>query len=151
MARTRANYKHKEQLEAAGIVGDMRNACLYWLLRRDVCVLESEWHFVFFCPLHANLRNGPLAGQRVADDDDAEFHAQNCLRDRFSDFLTRCVQEPTLAQSLASYTRLALRERERWLSEFVGETLHVDPARTAAARVYCSSPDFEGGVAMHVH
>ena len=107
-------------------------------------------HFVFFCPLYANLRNGPLAGQRVADDDDAEFHALHCLRDRFSDFLKRCVQEPTLAQSLGSYTRLSLRERERWLSEIVGETLHVDPARTAAARVYCSSPDFEEGVAMHV-
>ena len=89
------------------------------------------------------------ARARVADDD-AEFHNLLCPSDRFLDLLTRCVQEPVLAQSLGSYTRLSLRERERWLSEFVDETLHVDPARTAAARVYCSSPDFEVGVAMHV-
>ena len=89
------------------------------------------------------------ARARVADDD-AEFHNLLCPSDRFLDLLTRCVQEPVLAQSLGSYTRLSLRERERWLSEIVGETLHVDPARTTVARVYCSSPDFEVGVAMHV-
>ena len=47
MARTRANFQHKKQLEAAGIVGDMRHTCLYCLLHREVCVLESEWHFAF--------------------------------------------------------------------------------------------------------
>ena len=47
VARTRANFQHKKQLEAAGIVGDMRHTCLYCLLHREVCVLESEWHFAF--------------------------------------------------------------------------------------------------------
>ena len=48
VARTRANFQYKKQLEAAGIVGDMRHACLYCFLHREVCVLESEWHFAFF-------------------------------------------------------------------------------------------------------
>ena len=71
--------------------------------------------------------------------------------DTFSDFLTRCVQEPALAQSLGSYTRLSLQERERWLSETVGETLHVDPAQINALRMYSSTTDFAKGVAKHVH
>ena len=37
------------------------------------------------------------------------------------------------------------------MSETVGETLHVDPARINALRVYSSTSDFEKGVAMHVH
>ena len=61
------------------------------------------------------------------------------------------MQEPALAQSLGSYTRLSLQERERWLSETVGETLHVDPAQINALRVYSSTSDFEKGVAKHVH
>ena len=71
--------------------------------------------------------------------------------DKFSDFLTRCVQDPALAQSLGSYTRLSLQERERWLSETVGETLHVDPAQINALRMYSSTTDFAKGVAKHVH
>ena len=39
---------------------------------------------------------------------------------------------------------------ERWLSETVADSLHIDPARSNAARVYCSSLDFERGVKMHV-
>ena len=70
--------------------------------------------------------------------------------DPFLDLFTRCVQEPVLMQSLGSYTRFSLRERERWLSETVSETLHVDPACSKFARVYCSSPDFERGVARKV-
>ena len=54
-------------------------------------------------------------------------------------------------KSLGSYTRLSLQERERWLSETVGETLHVDPAQINALRVYSSTSDFEKGVAKHVH
>ena len=108
MARTRANYKHKEQLEAAGIVGDMRHACLYWLLRRDVCVLESEWHFALLCPLFSNLRSGPIARQSAEYNVDAEFHVLPCPSDKFSDFLTWCVQELAMAQSLGSYTRLSV-------------------------------------------
>ena len=73
-----------------------------------------------------------------------------CLSDRFLDLLTQCVQEPVFAQSLGSYTRLSLRERERWLSETVGETLQVDPACSHFARMYCSSPGFERGVARNV-
>jgi hypothetical protein len=60
------------------------------------------------------------------------------------------VQEPALAQSLGSYTRLSLQERERWFSETVGETLHVDPAQINALRVYSSTSDFEKGAAKHV-
>ena len=60
------------------------------------------------------------------------------------------MQEPVLAQSLGSYTRLSLLERERWLSETVGETLQVDPECSNFARMYCSSPDFERGVARNV-
>merc|ERR1712118_485036 len=71
-------------------------------------------------------------------------------RDRLFNLLTRCVQEPALAQGLGSYTRLSLRERERWMSETISGTLQVDPARINAARVYCSSLDFERGVKMHV-
>ena len=56
-----------------------------------------------------------------------------------------------LAQSLGSYTCLSLQERERWLSETVGETLPVDPAQINALRVYSSTSDFEKGVAKHVH
>ena len=149
MARTRANFQYKAQLEAAGIVGDARHACLYCLLNRGVCVLESEWQFVFFCLLFSNLRKGSLARARVAADV-AEFHTSTCPSDRFLDLLTRCVQEPVLAQSLGSYTRLSLRERERWLSETVGETLQVDPACSHFARMYCSFPDFERGVARTV-
>ena len=63
----------------------------------------------------------------------------------------RCVQEPALAQSLGSYTRLSLQERERWLSETVGETLHVDPAQIKALRMYSSTTDFAKGVAKHTH
>ena len=37
------------------------------------------------------------------------------------------------------------------MSETVGETLHVDPARINALRVYSSTSDFEKGVAKHVH
>ena len=36
------------------------------------------------------------------------------------------------------------------MSETVGETLHVDPAQINALRMYCSSPRFKKGVAMHV-
>ena len=151
MARTRANFQHKTQLEAAGIVGDMRHACLYCFLHRGVCVLESEWHFAFFCPLFSNLRSGPIARQRAEYNNDAEFRALPCSSDTFSDFLTRCVQEPALAQSLGSYTRLSLQERERWLSETVGETLHVDPAQINALRMYSSTTDFAKGVAKHIH
>ena len=61
------------------------------------------------------------------------------------------MQELALAQSLGSSTRLSLQERERWLSETVGETLHVDPAQINALRVYSSTSDFEKGVAKHVH
>ena len=78
---------------------------------------------------------GPLARARVADDD-AEFHVLPYPSDRFLDLLTRCVQTPALAQSLGSYTRLSFRERGRWFSKIVGETLHIDPARNNAARVY---------------
>ena len=137
-------FQYTEQLEA-----DARHACLYCLLHTGVCVIESECHFVFFCPLFSHLRNGPLARARVAEDV-AEFHILLCLSDRFLDLLTRCVQEPVLAQSLGSYTRLSLRERERWLSETVGETLQVDPECSNFARMYCSSPDFERGVARNV-
>ena len=151
MARTRANFQHKKQLEAAGIVGDMRQAFLYCLLHSEVCVLESEWHFAFFCPLFSNLRSGPIARQRAEYNNDAEFRALPCSSDTFSDFLTRCVQEPALAQSLGSYTRLSLQERERWLSETVGETLHVDPAQIRALRMYSSTTDFAKGVAKHIH
>ena len=70
--------------------------------------------------------------------------------DPFLDLFTRCVQEPVLTQSLGSYTRFSLRERERWLSETVSETLHVDPACSNATPVYCSSSDFEKRVAVHV-
>ena len=151
VARTRANFQYKKQLEAAGIVGDMRHACLYCFLQREVCVLESEWHFAFFCPLFSNLRSGPIARQRAEYNNDAEFRALPCSSDTFSDFLTRCVQEPALAQSLGSYTRLSLQERERWLSETVGETLHVDPAQINALRMYSSTTDFAKGVAKHAH
>ena len=75
---------------------------------------------------------------------------QVCI-DQFLDLLTRCVQEPALAQSLGSYTRLSLQERERWLSETVGETLHVDPAQINALRMYSSTTDFAKGVAKHIH
>ena len=75
VARTRANFQYKKQLEAAGIVGDMRHACLYCFLHREVCVLESEWHFAFFCPLFSNLRSGPIARQRAEYNFGAEFHA----------------------------------------------------------------------------
>jgi hypothetical protein len=78
---------------------------------------------------------GPLVRERVADDD-AEFHVLPCPSDRFLDLLTRCVQAPALAQSLGSYTRLSLRERGRWLSKIVSETLHIDPARNNAFRVF---------------
>ena len=61
------------------------------------------------------------------------------------------MQEPALAQSLGSYTRLSLQERERWLSETVGETLHVDPAQINALRMYSSTADFAKGVAKHIH
>ena len=61
------------------------------------------------------------------------------------------MQEPALAQSFVSCTRLSFQERERWLSETVGETLHVDPAQINALRVYSSTSDFEKGVAKHVH
>ena len=150
MARTRANFQYKAQLEAAGIVGDARHACLYCLLHTGVCVIESEWHYVFFCPLFfSNLRNCPLARASAADDD-AEFYILPCPRDRFLDLLTRCAQELVLAQSLGSYNRLSLRERGRWLSETVGETLQVDQACSNFARMYCSSPGFERGVARNV-
>ena len=89
------------------------------------------------------------ARARVADDD-AEFHNLLCPSDRFLDLLTRCVQEPVLAQSLGSYTRLSLRERERWLSETLGECLHVDAACSNFSRLYSSYPDFERGVARNV-
>ena len=133
----------RNSLKMVGIDGDARRACLYCLLHKGVCVIESEWHYVFFCPLFfSNLRNCPLARASAADDD-AEFYILPCPRDRFLDLLTRCAQELVLAQSLGSYNRLSLRERGRWLSETVGETLLVDPACINAARVYCSSLDFE--------
>ena len=64
---------------------------------------------------------------------------------KFSDFFTRCVQEAALAQSLGSYTPLSLQERERWLFETVGETLHVDPAPIHVVRMYSSVSELEGG------
>ena len=82
MARTRANFQHRKQLEAAGIVGDMRHAFLYCLLHREVCVLESEWHFDFFCPLFWNVRSGPVARQRAEYNVAAEFHALPCPSDK---------------------------------------------------------------------
>ena len=44
-----------------------------------------------------------------------------------------------------------LQERERWFSETVGETLHVDPAQINALRMYSSTADFAKGVAKHIH
>ena len=82
MARTRANFQHKKQLEAAGIVGDMRQAFLYCLLHSEVCVLESEWHFDFLCPLFWNVRSGPVARQRVEYNVAAGFHALPCPSDK---------------------------------------------------------------------
>ena len=82
MARTRANFQHKKQLEAAGIVGAMRHAFLYCLLHREVCVLESEWHFDCFCPLFWNVRSGLVARQRAECNVVAEFHALPCPCDK---------------------------------------------------------------------
>ena len=78
----RANFHCKKQLEAVGIVGVMRHGCLHCLLHREVCVLESEWHFDCFCPLFWNVRSGLVARQRAEYNVAAEFDALPCPSDK---------------------------------------------------------------------
>ena len=57
VGRTRAHFEYKEQLENAGITGKFWKVCLFCQVSRKVCVLESEWQFLLFCPNYVRLRS----------------------------------------------------------------------------------------------
>ena len=146
LARARAHYDRKEQLIAAGICDDLRRVCLFCLLTRNICVMESEWHFIFHCPLYTDLRTGSLFRRRAA-----EVGSEHCSFPRPYSILFRtlplCIKEPALANQLGSFIRLSLRVREGWLEEAVRGGLHIGPIVCNNAHVYCNTVEFANGVA----
>ena len=114
VGRTRALYQYPEQLARAGISNELRRCCLY-CLNRGVCVLDSEWHFVLYCPHFRDLRNNRLRNIDIG----SEFLDSPRPSVALINLLSLCAKEPTRLQSLGSFARLSLRLREKWLQESV--------------------------------
>ena len=108
--------------------------------------MESEWHFIFHCPLYTDLRTGSLFRRRAA-----EVRSEHCSFPRPYSILFRtlplCIKEPALANQLGSFIRLSLRAREGWLEEAVRGGLHIGPIVCNNAHVYCNTVEFANGVA----
>jgi hypothetical protein len=147
LARTRANYNFKERLVASGICDNLRHACLYCLIARNICVLESEWHYIFHCPLFTDLRTGSLFQRRAAEVV-SEFNSFPRPCDVLCRILPLCIKEPVMANQLGSFIRLSLRVRERWLNETVSGGLHIDPAVRSNAQLHSVTLAFADGVAV---
>ena len=148
VGRTRALYQYPEQLARAGISNELRRCCLY-CLNRGVCVLDSEWHFVLYCPHFRDLRNSRLRNIDIG----SEFLDSPRPSVALINLLSLCAKEPTRLQSLGSFVRLSLRLREKWLQENVSCGLQLtQPAQVglAAAHMYSNTEAFTHGVAISI-
>ena len=135
-----------QQLINAGICDELRHACLYCLLVKNVCVLESEWHFIEYCPLFTYLRTGPLFLRGPAEVV-SEFNSSPRPYEVLCRILPLCIKVPRLANQLGSFIRLSLRVRERWLQESVDGGLHIDPVVRSRAQLFSASMAYANGVA----
>jgi len=149
LARTQAHYSRRELVGAAGIQGDLRRACLFCLVTRGVCVLESEWHFIWHCPLFTKARSGPLFRERAAGIV-SEFHSFPHPYMALVHSLPFWWEQSMRVQELGSFIRLSLRVRDKWLDGAAVGGLRIDLAAREAAQVYSSSEAFALGVALSV-
>ena len=150
VARTRAHFQLKDQLLAAGIDENLRRTCLFCLFSKNICVLESEWHLLFYCPLFTHLRTGPL-WRTVETRTEFDNSPHPC--DILCQVLPLCIKDRALAQHLGTFIRLSLSVRGRWLSDTVAGGLHIDSAARThiqRAQLYTTSMGFEQGVAIHL-
>jgi hypothetical protein len=153
LARTRCNYQYTDQLAQAGVVGELRRACLFCLVLKRVCVLESEWHFLYFCPQFTGYRFGFLdRGEAFSDTEFSDTFSPAAL---LCGVLSDCAVNPMMAQRLCSFMRSSLQVRDKWLVETVGGGLFGAPmvqlsAILDSARGHSSSPLFSRGVAAIV-
>ena len=113
-------------------------------------MLESEWHYIFHCPLFTDLRTGYRFRRRAA-----EVVSECNSSPRPCDVLCRimplCIKESVLANQLGSFIRLFLRARERWLNYTVSGGLHIDPAVRSNAQLHSVTLAFADGVAVYLY
>ena len=147
VGRTRAHYQYHDELENAGVTDNLRKSCLYCLKSRKVCVLDSEWHFVFHCPHFTDLRNSRLRNIETG----SEWIESPRPSVALINLISLCTKEPTRLQSLGSFVRLSLRVREKWLKENVSGGLQFGPhvrGILPSARLYSTTEAFTCGVAQ---
>ena len=109
VGRTRARYQYHDGLENSGVTDNLRKSCLYCLKSRNVCVLDTEWHFVLHCPHFTDLRNSKLRNIETG----AEWIESPRPSVALINLISLCTKEPTRLQSLGSFVRLSLRVREK--------------------------------------